>query len=107
MIYEVEMWAFDNLGEIREVDVPVAEVETCKDIEEELELVFRYGQNDFQTKPIRSVSVDDVIRINVGGNTQLWAVVGCGFVNLENHSFYHDHVQATLRRYKIFAGVSR
>lgn len=46
----------------REVNVPDKELESAKSVEEKLELIFRYGQNDFQ--PIEfspSVSVGDQI----------------------------------------------
>jgi len=101
------MWAFGNLGEIRQVDIPVASYKKCAgNIEEELELVFKYGQNDFQPLPIRSVSVDDVVRINVGSNTQLWKVSGCGFEQLLSHTFYHNHIQSMIHQYKNLKGVA-
>lgn len=55
MKFEVEMLAFEG-GKIREVEVP-------DDDERLLNLVFHYGQNDFQPLPICSVSVGDVIRL--------------------------------------------
>jgi len=107
MIYEVELWGFGSLGKIRQVDVPYELYSDCKgNVEEELELVFKYGQNDFQPLPIRSVSVDDVVRINVGGNTQLWKVAGCGFEQLLSHTFYHNHIQSMIRQYKTLKGVA-
>jgi hypothetical protein len=63
---EVEMLAFPTaIAEplVRVVDVPKAEVEEAGEVTEHvLELVFRYGQNDFQPKHFPSVSVGDVIR---------------------------------------------
>jgi hypothetical protein len=44
--------------------------------EELLEQVFFYGQNDFQPKPIRSVSCGDVVRLPDGG---LFKVLGAGW----------------------------
>jgi len=41
-----------------------------------LDSVFYYGQNDFQPKPIRSVSVGDVIKLPDGS---LHRVLGAGF----------------------------
>lgn len=72
MIVEVEMLAFGN-GEIREVEVPDGEV--TSDVDQMLELVFHYGQNDFQPKNHPSVSVGDVVRLN----NERYAVAGLGF----------------------------
>jgi hypothetical protein len=61
VVVEVEMLAFMN-GEVREVEVPAEEFLAAPDELAVLELVFKYGQNDFQPKPFASVSVGDVIR---------------------------------------------
>jgi hypothetical protein len=58
---EVEMQAFMN-GEIRPVEIPRDEYLATPNELAILELVFKYGQNDFQPKPFASVSVGDVIR---------------------------------------------
>jgi hypothetical protein len=63
MIFNVEMLAFGK-GKIRSVNVPDAELslpfsEHKRD--DILELVYKYGQNDFQPMPFPSVSVGDVI----------------------------------------------
>jgi len=47
--------------------------------EELLDLAFYYGQNDFQPKPIRSVSVGDVVKLPDGS---LHKVLGAGFESL-------------------------
>jgi len=47
--------------------------------EELLESVYFYGQNDFQPKPIRSVSCGDVIELPDGS---LHKVLGAGFESL-------------------------
>lgn len=60
--FEVEMHKFHG-GAIRRVDVPADEVRGADD-DQILELVFRYGQNDFQPKQMSSVSVGDVVRLN-------------------------------------------
>jgi hypothetical protein len=60
MIVEVEMNAFAD-GAIREVDIPVDEIGDGRG-ESVLDLAFKYGQNEFQNKPLPSVSVGDVIR---------------------------------------------
>ena len=44
-----------------------------------LEMVFYYGQNDFQPKPIRSVSCGDVVVLPDGS---LHKVLGAGFESL-------------------------
>jgi len=65
MKFEVEMWAFRE-GEIREVQVPNRQYEEAKEHEGAvLDLIYTYGQNDFQPHPtLPSVSVGDVIRLN-------------------------------------------
>lgn len=55
--FNVHMLAFEK-GKIREVNVPCEEL-TGK-LGQDLDLIFRYGQNDFQPQPICSVSVGDV-----------------------------------------------
>lgn len=62
MIFQVEMLAFGNWGEIREVEVPDNLVTDNTD--EMLENVFHYGQNDFQPQQHPSVSMGDVIRLD-------------------------------------------
>jgi hypothetical protein len=61
VIVEVEMLAFMN-GVMRQVEIPQDEFLMAEDELAILELVFKYGQNDFQPKPFASVSVGDVIR---------------------------------------------
>lgn len=60
MIYEVELRAYGG-GAIREVSVP--ESEMWHSDEQLLDLIFKYGQNDFQPRQLPSVSVGDVIRL--------------------------------------------
>lgn len=86
-IYEVEMRRFmdpDKDGNYprRQVEVPDAEHAEAKKrgIEAVLDLVFQYGQNDFQPKRMPSVSVGDVVRVRVGARqTELWRVESVGF----------------------------
>jgi hypothetical protein len=61
MIFNVEMLAFGN-GEVRPVDVP--DEKLTDNVMENLELIFHYGQNDFQPLPFPSVSSGDVIHYN-------------------------------------------
>lgn len=81
----VFLLSFNNETPIptREVDIPseeVAKIHPGRFTEEArgslLELVFYYGQNDFQPKPIRSVSCGDVIKLPDGS---LHKVLGVGF----------------------------
>ena len=70
MQFKVKMLAFGNPGEIRIVDVPENRfiMEDYHDkrvsLEECLQIIFRYGQNDFQPKKHPSVSVGDVIEFD-------------------------------------------
>jgi hypothetical protein len=73
VVVEVELIAFGG-GRLRQVEVPAAELAGCS-IEEQLERVFYYGQNDFQPRPMPSVSVGDVVRL--GGKR--WRVASFGF----------------------------
>lgn len=60
MIFEVEMTMFQD-GIIRNVEVPDSELSGT---EKDLDLIFHYGQNDFQPDRQRvSVSAGDVIRL--------------------------------------------
>lgn len=64
--FEVELCGLPSpQGPIRVVDVPLEVVDFADSDEMAiLDAVFRYGQNDFQNKPMRSVSVGDVIRLD-------------------------------------------
>jgi hypothetical protein len=85
--FKVHMKAFGDPGEIRIVDVPenrfVIEDYHNKiiSLEECLQIIFRYGQNDFQPKKHPSVSVGDVIEFD----NKMYRVENIGFseVNLE------------------------
>lgn len=77
MIFEVEMLAFGEPGEVRRVDVP--DEHANMDIKHVLESVFYWGQNDSQPQDHPSVSVGDVIRCR-GEN---WMVAGIGFKRLD------------------------
>lgn len=63
MKIEVELIAFGN-GQIRTVEVPDSDMEEPRPLTEKLELVFTYGQNDFQPLGMPSVSVGDVVRFD-------------------------------------------
>lgn len=60
----------------REIDIPEHEIDEEPSIDSLLELAFKFSQNDFQPRPIRSVSVGDVIKL---GDGSLHRVLGCGW----------------------------
>lgn len=67
--YQVRMTAAYEQPRIRTVVVPEngttgAIVDTTDPTVRELELIYKYGQNDFQPQPICSISVGDVIELN-------------------------------------------
>lgn len=61
--FNVRMLAFEDDGVIRQVDVPDDKVVLTKSHLELLELIFYYGQNDFQPQQVCSVSMGDVAEI--------------------------------------------
>lgn len=71
----VYLMAFGDIVPIPErvVDVPEADFESESSL---LNSVYYHGQNDFQPKPVRSVSVGDVIKLPDGS---LHRVRGVGF----------------------------
>lgn len=73
---EVELWAFGGEGRIRPVEIPES-TEEAPSIGIVLEAVFHFGQNDFQPKPFRSVSVGDVVRLG----ERRYTVAPCGFTD--------------------------
>jgi hypothetical protein len=60
--FDVHLMAFRN-DEVRKVDVPLDVYGKAyrEDRDNVLDLIFRYGQNDFQPRPFCSVSMGDVI----------------------------------------------
>lgn len=81
MQFTVYLLAFGDTVPIPEriVDVPSDEIPEGTTQDEILERVFFYGQNDFQPKPIRSVSVGDVVKLHDGS---LHRVRGAGWESL-------------------------
>jgi hypothetical protein len=70
MKVDVHMLAFaDKRGVVRKVEVPGQDLSLLEQhidasaLEPTLDLVFRYGQNDFQSRQRPSVSVGDVIQL--------------------------------------------
>lgn len=81
-VFEVEMVAFKDIGHehgIRRVDVPDKEYKAAKTDEEILDLVYKWGQNDFQRRDCPSVSVGDVIHLK----GERYLVSSMGFKRLE------------------------
>ena len=73
MRIKVHMLAFNDNGTVRYVDIP--EAPDMADKGDMLDLVFKYGQNDFQPQQMTSVSMGDVIELN----GEYWMVVAVGF----------------------------
>jgi hypothetical protein len=76
------MLAFCDPGEVREVDVPNEELANAS-LDEHLERIFYWGQNDFQPKQCPSVSCGDVIELN----DEHWLVRPVGFHRLSNAEY--------------------
>jgi len=91
MSYKVHMLAFMN-GEIRLVDLPLLAGDK---IEDTLDLIFEYGQNDVQPKEFCSVSVGDVIELTDG---LYYLVDSIGFKLLTQEQF--DEHRASPRRFR-------
>jgi hypothetical protein len=95
-IYKVFMLALKgSINNIREVEVPIQEV-AHKDVDSVLEAIFRYGQNDFQPKNVRSVSVGDVIELVTPTSDYkgvYYAVGGMGFVKIESPEHAPDEFE--------------
>lgn len=85
MIFDVEMLAFGKPNEIRKVNVPDSEI--TEDHAQNLNLVYKYGQNDFQRLPHPSVSVGDVINYN----NEKYVVASIGFEKMTAER-YESHV---------------
>ena len=83
MDYSVHMTAFGSKDEIRTVSVPDIELEGIDD-DAILDLVFKYGQNMFQSRPHPSVSVGDVIKLR---ENDYWMVAPCGFKQMTIEQF--------------------
>ena len=88
------MFAFMN-GEIREVDIPDVNVKQAEDIYDFLELVFHYGQNDFQPMSMPSISVGDVAEYKVG-DQKYWIVASAGFRPISEDEFQKYSAEAPL-----------
>lgn len=91
MIIPVHMFAFADEGDrskVRMVEIPIDPgkqdpVSSQDELSSLLELVFKYGQNDFQPKQFPSVSVGDVAEIN----GRYFMVIGTGWKKLTKEEF--------------------
>lgn len=93
----VHMFAFNkDKGIIRDVDVPDNEYGATKNVWEKLELVFRYGQNEFQKRNTYSVSVGDVVEID----NKYFMVMSTGFEELSKAEFDSLQVPTSTHAYK-------
>lgn len=72
--FKVHMLAFAKEDTVRTVEIPEDKMEA--DVETTLDLIFEYGQNDFQPKRCPSVSMGDVIELHDGS---FHLVVAVGF----------------------------
>lgn len=66
--------------QVRVVEVPDEVVQGMTDERDVLEMVFQYGQNEFQVRQCPSVSVGDFVLLN----DSVWVVEPTGFDRLEN-----------------------
>lgn len=89
MQVKVHMLAFCDKGTIRKVDIPDDEIEDSLTsdskwaLDSVLNLVFRYGQNMFQSRSTPSVSVGDVIELD----GKYHEVKTCGFTEVTKEEF--------------------
>lgn len=110
MKFQVEMLAFQPEFKLRPVNVPDNELAQAKSVFEKLDLIFRYGQNDFQ--PVAgtcSVSAGDVIRWPnkkaLNGEYDCYLVQSAGF-HLMTGAEYEDY-ERTERRDRSFYPLIR
>lgn len=81
----VHMFAFAN-GAIRWVEIPQDVVPVLHTAKDWLEMVFHYGQNDFQPQPMPSVSMGDVVELHKDGQT-FWRCEACGWKPVSKADF--------------------
>jgi hypothetical protein len=98
MKIKVHMVAFEDPIRIRMVDVPKEHFLLCDTTSEVLELVFKFGQNDFQPQQCCSVSVGDVVELPHEEECEedtfpadwepgYWMVSGVGFTKITPEQF--------------------
>lgn len=86
----VHMLAFGDPGEIRMVEV--SDDLWTDDVQKNLDLVFQYGQNDFQPKNHPSVSVGDIVELD----NQFYLIRPIGFMGLTRDQ-YLEYIGADRR----------
>jgi hypothetical protein len=75
-IYRAMMLRWGNDHDIREIEVPDAEV--VEDIKDLLEVIFHYGQNNLQPRKFPSLCAGDVVEIG----EQFWLCLSAGWREL-------------------------
>lgn len=58
---------------------------TPKNDDDLLEVIWRFGQNDFQPRVAPSLSVDDLVILDDANGRRYYRVDACGFVRVERH----------------------
>jgi hypothetical protein len=62
MKYKAYMTAFKTKADTREIEIPNEAIKD-KSQDQILELIYKHGQNDFQSMPSPSISVGDIIEL--------------------------------------------
>lgn len=101
MEIKVHLLAFGRPNEVRMVQLPPGCLQVG-DVQEMLDLVFHYGQNDFQPQNHLSVSAGDVIELPMGLGYYFIAPMGFKEITLEDFVKYRmteqrDRFFSTLR----------
>jgi hypothetical protein len=94
MKVDVALIAFGDT-KTRTVDVPTESALAADTPEDLLDLVYAYGQNNFQNQSslkMRSVSTGDVIFLPWGGTLKTYSVEPYGFSILDSTKHFWDHV---------------
>lgn len=98
----VEMLAFNtrNGDKFRVVELPDHDLAPFEDIEDVLNAVFYYGQNDVQpSKDFPSLSIGDVIHYTNDHKAEYYLVVPVGFYKLTEEEYEKHRKLPRLDRY--------
>ena len=99
MKYKVHMLAFKGPVQVREVEIELGEYLSCESTEQILNVIYHWGQNDFQPQQCYSVSAGDVIelppketgkgKLSAPANWEpgYWLVNGKGFRHMDQAQF--------------------
>lgn len=79
ILVEVELLAFDQHERIRTVEIHVEDMKSMQTTEDVLSLIYKLGQNDYQSKPMPSISAGDVIHYS----NKLYLVCRVGFDEID------------------------